>query len=51
MFGSDFPHPERIADPLGYSEIVESLKPEDQELIMGGSLAKAKNLGTYVITG
>jgi predicted TIM-barrel fold metal-dependent hydrolase len=41
MFGSDFPHPEGIADPLGYSEVVENLKPEDRELIMGGTLAQA----------
>jgi predicted TIM-barrel fold metal-dependent hydrolase len=45
MFGSDFPHPEGIADPLAYSEVVENLKPEDQELIMGGTLAKAMKVG------
>ena len=25
MFGSDFPHPEGLGDPLGYSEVVEGL--------------------------
>ena len=25
MFGSDFPHPEGMADPLAYSEVVEDL--------------------------
>jgi hypothetical protein len=45
MFGSDFPHPEGIADPLAYSDVVESLQPEDQELIMGGTLAKAMKVG------
>ena len=29
MFGSDFPHPEGLGDPLGYSEVVEDLPQED----------------------
>ncbi|HEX5586586.1 MAG TPA: amidohydrolase family protein [Acidimicrobiia bacterium] len=40
MFGSDFPHPEGMADPLAYSEIVAELTPEDQQLIMGGTLRR-----------
>ena len=36
MFGSDFPHPEGMADPLAYSEVVEDLPLEEQALIMGG---------------
>ena len=40
MFGSDFPHPEGMADPLAYSDIVADLPEETQALIMGGSLAK-----------
>jgi hypothetical protein len=47
MFGSDFPHPEGMADPLAYSEIVEDLPAEDQALIMGGTLAKALKVGDY----
>jgi hypothetical protein len=47
MFGSDFPHPEGIADPLAYSEVVENLTPETQELIMGGTLARALKVGKY----
>jgi predicted TIM-barrel fold metal-dependent hydrolase len=47
MFGSDFPHPEGIADPLAYSEVVESLTTEEQELIMGGTLAQALQVGKY----
>jgi predicted TIM-barrel fold metal-dependent hydrolase len=38
MFGSDFPHPEGMADPLAYSAIVEDLPSDQQALIMGGSL-------------
>ena len=47
MFGSDFPHPEGIADPLAYSEVVEGLTPQDQELIMGGTLARALKVGKF----
>jgi predicted TIM-barrel fold metal-dependent hydrolase len=47
MFGSDFPHPEGMADPLAYAEIVETLAPNQQALIMGGSLAKALRVGQY----
>jgi predicted TIM-barrel fold metal-dependent hydrolase len=47
MFGSDFPHPEGMADPLAYSEIVKDLPLEEQGLIMGGSLEKAMRVGKY----
>ena len=47
MFGSDFPHPEGMADPLGYSEVVEGLAQDTQELIMGGTLAQALKVGKY----
>ena len=47
MFGSDFPHPEGMADPLAYAELVKDLPIEQQELIMGGSLEKAMKVGKY----
>lgn len=47
MFGSDFPHPEGMGDPLAYSEIVKDLPFEQQELVMGGSLEKAMKVGKY----
>jgi predicted TIM-barrel fold metal-dependent hydrolase len=47
MFGSDFPHPEGIADPLAYSEVVANLSQEDEALIMGGTLARALKVGQY----
>jgi len=40
-FGSDFPHQEGLADPLGYSEVVEqTMSPEDTAKVMGGNLAR-----------
>ncbi len=47
MFGSDFPHPEGMADPLAYSAVVAGLPLEQQELIMGGSLERAMKVGRY----
>jgi predicted TIM-barrel fold metal-dependent hydrolase len=47
MFGSDFPHPEGMGDPLAYSEIVAGLPPVQQEWIMGRSLEKAMKIDRY----
>jgi len=47
MFGSDFPHPEGMADPLAYAEIVKDLPLDQQALIMGGSIEKALGVGAY----
>jgi predicted TIM-barrel fold metal-dependent hydrolase len=47
MFGSDFPHPEGMADPLSYAEIVKDLPLEQQALIMGGSLERAIGVGRF----
>jgi predicted TIM-barrel fold metal-dependent hydrolase len=47
MFGSDFPHPEGMADPLAYAEVVQDLPLEQQALIMGGSLEQAMRVGKY----
>ena len=51
MFGSDFPHPEGMADPLAYYEMVKDLPMEQQELIMGGSIEKALKVGKYASAG
>jgi predicted TIM-barrel fold metal-dependent hydrolase len=47
MFGSDFPHPEGMGDPLAYSAVVADLPLEQQALIMGGALEKAMKVGQY----
>jgi predicted TIM-barrel fold metal-dependent hydrolase len=38
-FGSDYPHPEGMYDPLTYVDEIESLPSADQAKIMGGNLA------------
>ncbi len=47
MFGSDFPHPEGMSDPLAYSEVVAGLSMEQQSFIMGGSIEMALKVGRY----
>ena len=39
LFGSDYPHPEGLADPVNFREGLAGLSETDQSLIMGESLA------------
>jgi predicted TIM-barrel fold metal-dependent hydrolase len=39
LFGSDFPHPEGIGDPLTFIDKLEGLPARDVAAIMGGNLA------------
>ncbi len=42
VFGSDFPHPEGLADPVTYADELEGSFSEDEvRRIMGGNLAEA----------
>ncbi|MCK9902015.1 amidohydrolase [Parafrankia colletiae] len=40
LFGSDFPHPEGLGDPVSYVDVLENLSDEDKAKIMGGNLAR-----------
>jgi len=40
VFGSDFPHPEGLADPISYVKVLDTLPEEDIRRIMGGNLAQ-----------
>jgi len=40
LFGSDYPHPEGIADPLEFVDELEGLPDEAVRLVMGGNLAR-----------
>jgi predicted TIM-barrel fold metal-dependent hydrolase len=51
MFGSDFPHPEGMADPLAYAEVVGGMPADQQALIMGGSLERAMRIGVDLESG
>jgi predicted TIM-barrel fold metal-dependent hydrolase len=41
VFGSDYPHPEGLADPVSYVNELTSLPEDDVRKIMGGNLAEA----------
>jgi len=45
LFGSDFPHPEGLRDPLAFSEQITELTPQEQALVMGGNLAHLMKIG------
>ena len=40
MWGSDFPHPEGMRDPLAFSEAIESLPLASRKAVMGGNLER-----------
>ena len=40
VFGSDYPHPEGLAEPLSFLEEIEPLAEVDKAKIMGGTLSK-----------
>ncbi|NEB02774.1 amidohydrolase family protein [Streptomyces sp. SID13726] len=40
LFGSDYPHPEGLAQPTSYVEAIQGLSITDQAKIMGGNLSR-----------
>jgi predicted TIM-barrel fold metal-dependent hydrolase len=44
LFGSDYPHPEGLAEPARYIHEIKDLPQEDQAKIMGGNLARLLNV-------
>ena len=40
LFGSDYPHPEGLADPVRYVDVLTKLDESDKAKIMGGNLAR-----------
>jgi predicted TIM-barrel fold metal-dependent hydrolase len=44
LFGSDFPHPEGIADPITYVDDLAGFTPEDVEKVMGGNLMRLMHI-------
>jgi hypothetical protein len=49
LVGSDYPHPEGLAEPRSYLDhLPESFSEEDVEKIMGGNLARIMRVGVTV---
>ena len=44
VFGSDYPHPEGMSDPLTYVDELAGLPHEDVAQVMGGNLAEVMKL-------
>ena len=40
VFGSDYPHPEGLFDPVTFVDEIDNLSKEDQAKVMGGNLAR-----------
>ena len=49
LFGSDYPHPEGLADPVSYIDELKGLSDEHIRKIMGGNLAKLMNVDDAVV--
>ncbi|MEZ5143447.1 MAG: amidohydrolase family protein [Acidimicrobiales bacterium] len=50
LFGSDYPHPEGLADPASYVDELAGLPEESVRKIMGGNLARLMNVDDRVLT-
>lgn len=48
LFGSDYPHPEGLGDPVTYAEELQGLDDEAVRKIMGGNLARLMNMDVAV---
>jgi predicted TIM-barrel fold metal-dependent hydrolase len=40
LFGSDWPHPEGLANPVTYVDVLDKMTTEEQAKVMGGNLAR-----------
>jgi predicted TIM-barrel fold metal-dependent hydrolase len=49
LFGSDYPHPEGLADPASYADELEGLPDETVRAIMGGNLARLMNVEDVMV--
>ncbi|MCH7788683.1 MAG: amidohydrolase family protein [Acidobacteria bacterium] len=48
LFGSDFPHPEGLADPLSFVDELDEFSEADKAKIMGGNLATLMGIDNHV---
>jgi predicted TIM-barrel fold metal-dependent hydrolase len=51
LFGSDFPHPEGLAEPASYVDELKGLPDGSIRKIMGGNLARLMNVDDAVVRG
>lgn len=51
LFGSDYPHPEGLGDPVKYAEEISHLGDELLRKVMGGNLARLMNTKNEALAG
>ncbi len=44
LFGSDYPHPEGMSDPLSFVDVLPDLSHDEQAKVMGGNLSRLMNV-------
>jgi predicted TIM-barrel fold metal-dependent hydrolase len=44
LFGSDYPHPEGMSDPISFIDDLDGLSDEDKAKVMGGNLSRLMNV-------
>lgn len=44
LFGSDYPHPEGMADPISFVDELDGLPPDQIAKVMGGNLSRLMNV-------
>ena len=44
LFGSDYPHPEGMSDPLAFVDDLDGLTEDDKAKVMGGNLSRLMNV-------
>jgi predicted TIM-barrel fold metal-dependent hydrolase len=44
LFGSDYPHPEGMADPLSFVDDLDGIPHDEQAKVMGGNLNRLLSL-------
>jgi predicted TIM-barrel fold metal-dependent hydrolase len=49
LFGSDYPHPEGLADPVSYADELKGVDEESIRKIMGGNLAQLMNVAEVAV--
>ena len=48
LFGSDFPHPEGMYDPIGFVDQLEGMSEDDKAKVMGGNLNRIMKVPALV---
>ena len=51
LFGSDYPHPEGMYDPIGFVDQLDGLPEDDKAKVMGGNLNRIMKVPALASSG